>query len=109
MRDGAMIQLAKILKAIWTQIALVLKIWCSDSYRTLQRIGYIMTSRPTANMIQSEVCFDRRYVNVSYGNGYTHELPFLESMAGTRNEVSQEDSDDHGKKYPYCEKSVEKT
>ena len=48
MRKGAMIQLTKTLKAIWIQISRFLNAWWSVSNLTLQRMGYIMTSNPTA-------------------------------------------------------------
>lgn len=43
-----MIQLTNILKAICFQISRVRNTWCKLSYRTLHKIGYIMTRRPTA-------------------------------------------------------------
>ena len=46
--SGAMIQLMTRLNAIWIQRPRLFKTRCNVSYLTLQRIGYIMTSRPTA-------------------------------------------------------------
>lgn len=48
MRKGAMIQFMMMLKVSWTKMSRLLKILCSASNRTLQRMGYIMTSSPTA-------------------------------------------------------------
>ena len=48
MRKGANIQLTNMLKQICFHIALCESSSCKDSYRTLHKIGYIITSRPTA-------------------------------------------------------------
>lgn len=48
MRRGATIQFMNILNPICIQRARVRKRRCNVSNRTLHRIGYIMTSRPTA-------------------------------------------------------------
>ena len=62
-----MIQLRIMLKAIWIQISFVRNTWCKDSKRTLQRMGYIMIRRPTA---------EERYVSVErsdhVGESITH-------------------------------------
>lgn len=47
-KNGAMIQLSKILKPIWIQSCFDRKAWCKVSYLTLHRIGYIITSKPIA-------------------------------------------------------------
>lgn len=48
MSSGAMIQFIMREKPIWIHICLVLNAWCSVSYLTLQRMGYIITNNPTA-------------------------------------------------------------
>ena len=48
MRKGAMIQFKMMLKPIWIQSSRDLNAWCSVSNCTLQRMGYIITSRPIA-------------------------------------------------------------
>jgi hypothetical protein len=54
-KNGATIQLTKTLKPTWIQSCFERKVWCSVSYLTLHKIGYIMTSKPIAktNRIQS--------------------------------------------------------
>lgn len=48
MNKGATIQFTTILNEIWIQRDLALNVWCSVSYRTLHRIGNIITNNPTA-------------------------------------------------------------
>jgi hypothetical protein len=48
-KNGAMSQLTKTLKATWIQSCFERKVRCSVSYLTLHKIGYIMTSKPIAN------------------------------------------------------------
>jgi hypothetical protein len=47
-KNGATIQLSKILKPIWIHSCFDRKAWCKVSYLTLHKIGYIMTSKPIA-------------------------------------------------------------
>lgn len=47
-KNGATIQLSKILKPIWIQSCFDWKAWCRVSYLTLHKIGYIITSKPIA-------------------------------------------------------------
>lgn len=71
-----MIQLTKTLKRICTQISRFLNARWSVSYFTLQSMGYIITSNPTAKGLS---------VNLQYftlggltdGNRDTDKLPFL--------------------------------
>lgn len=48
MKRGATIQLTTTLNPTWIQRFFSRNEWCNVSKRTLQRIGYIMTSKPTA-------------------------------------------------------------
>lgn len=48
-RNGAIIQFISTLNEICFQRSRCAKSMWSDSYRTLQRMGYIMTSSPTAD------------------------------------------------------------
>jgi hypothetical protein len=54
MKNGATIQLTKTLKPICFQAPRWEKTTCSVSYCTLHRIGYIMTSNPTAVQNKAE-------------------------------------------------------
>lgn len=47
-KNGATIQLSKILKPIWIQSCFDRKAWCKVSYLTLHKIGYIIISKPIA-------------------------------------------------------------
>jgi hypothetical protein len=57
MTNGATTQLTKTLKPICLQISRWEKIWWRASYRTLQRIGYIMTSSPMAMGMETPTNF----------------------------------------------------
>lgn len=48
MKKGAMIQLTTILNPTWIQSAFCRNDRCRVSYRTLHKIGYIITNNPTA-------------------------------------------------------------
>lgn len=47
-KNGATIQLSKMLKPTCIHSCFDRKAWCKVSYLTLHRIGYIMTSKPIA-------------------------------------------------------------
>ena len=67
MNKGAMSQLTTTLNARWIQTCFSLKMWCRRSYCTLQRMGYIMTSKPTAtckSLMSVRIC----------KNTHTHSL-----------------------------------
>ena len=52
---GAMIQLTTMLNVIWIHNVFAWNEWCNVSKRILQRIGYIMISRPIAKITVSQV------------------------------------------------------
>ena len=51
-KNGAIIQLTNTLKPTWIQSCFERKVRWNVSYLTLHRIGYIMTSKPIANISQ---------------------------------------------------------
>ena len=54
MRKGATIQFRRMEKVIWSQVCLVRRARCRDSYFTAQRIGYIIVRRPMAMGMETE-------------------------------------------------------
>ena len=55
MKKGAMIQLTPILNPTWIQSDFCRNDRCRVSYRTLHKIGYIITSNPTASNNKKEI------------------------------------------------------
>ena len=98
MRRGATIQLTNTLKPICFQMPRCEKIWCNTSYCTLQRIGYIITSSPTATTLVSRDLKDEHKENRrhTYRDGHVRELALLQRRADLGHEVAQQDSEDHG-------------
>jgi len=108
MKRGATIQLTRMLKRIWIQIARSRKTWWSDSYWTLQRMGYIMTSRPTAGgRIISHVERGTVRISLTDGNRHADELALLQGRADVVDEVAQDDPDGHGEEDPDGQEAIE--
>lgn len=79
------------LKPSWIQISLVLKTWCSFSYCTLQRMGYIMTSRPIAlasTLAAAPSCLALKSGEQTYGNRDVYEGTLLQGWADIVDEVA---------------------
>jgi hypothetical protein len=115
MKRGATIQLTTTLKPICFQMPRWPKTSCNVSYRTLQRMGYIMTSRPIAAdvaNISRRPIFSWRLRRPGRGfltdwNGYIEELALLEGRTNPGNEVAKDDADGHGQKDPKSKKPVQ--
>ena len=108
MKSGATIQFTTRLNPICTHTRRNRKISCKDSYRTLQRIGYIMTKRPIAgkNPISNHGRHERG-IPPTNRNRYTHQFPPVQRALHLGNEVAQDDANRHGQKNPYREETVE--
>lgn len=86
MTRGATIQLTTMLKAIWIQILRSRKTWCSVSYLTLHRIGYIMTSSPIANNVSGHLGKIRQQHDIPIGTDTPTNFPFCSAgpVLGTK-------------------------
>lgn len=119
MKRGATIQLTTRLNPIWTHKAFCRRVRCSVSYRTLHRIGYIMTSRPTAKRFDISIpSFEptpslspsrsqEKQSKLTNGHGHSHEFPPLQRRPCTRHEVSQKNAYSHGKKDPNSQEAIQ--
>lgn len=85
MKKGATIQLTKTLKPICFQAPLCEKMRCKISYCTLQRIGYIITSSPTATAVSQDAKLER-WEGIPIGMDTSANLPFCNAgpTSGTK-------------------------
>lgn len=115
MNSGAMIQLTMILNPTWIQSPFSRNVRCNDSYRTLHKIGYIMTSKPTAEIHLSQQLHPSspakaeksRVDRPTNRHRNTHKLPLLQRRARTGHKVPQNDPHRHSKEDPDGQKPVQ--
>ena len=111
MTKGATIQLMTMLKPIWIQISLAWNTSCSFSYWTLQRMGYIMTSRPMAEAVLASTPqrVDEGEARGGLTNGHRHanKPALLQGRPDVVDKVAKQDADEHGQEDPHGQEAVE--
>ena len=86
-KNGATSQFIRILNAIWIQISRFRNTWCSVSYLTLHKMGYIMTSKPIAVAISTVLkAIQAAMMHTPIGTETPTNLPFCNAgpVLGTK-------------------------
>jgi hypothetical protein len=99
--SGAIIQFTTTLNKICTHISLFPNTLCKLSYLTLQRIGYIITSNPTATKnISIPPPLSLRKRGHTNRHTHPHKLPLLQRRPRIRHKIPQNNPHRHRQKDP---------